>query len=99
MRHYAQYDEKGKLIAVGEGYGGTEITQEEYNTMLTDIIEKAELTDKLYRNEITPDDIPVDWKEEIQSRVDERKAEDAETAEREISADEALNIILGGENT
>ena len=99
MRPYAPYDVKGKLIAVGEGYGGTEITQEEYNTMLTDIIEKAELADKLYRNEITLDDIPVDWKEEIQSRVDERKAEDAETAEREISADEALNIILGGENT
>ena len=30
MRYYAQYDESNKLIAIGTGSGGTEITEEEY---------------------------------------------------------------------
>lgn len=97
MRYYAQYNELGKLSAIGTGHGGTEITESEYNTLLTMIREKANLVDKLYSGEITIDDVPTDWQEEIQRRVDERIATEGEAAEQDISAEEALDIILGGE--
>ena len=97
MRYYAQYDESGKLIAIGTGAGGTEITEAEYNTLLTEIREKAALVDKLYKGEITIADVPEAWQEEIQRRVDERIAAEGEAAEQDISADEALDIIFGGD--
>lgn len=99
MRHYAQYNDSGKLLAIGTGYGGTEITESEYNRLLTEIREKAALVDKLYNGEITIDDVPTDWQDEIQQRVDERKAAEGEAAKQDISAEEALSIILGGEST
>ena len=97
MRYYAQYNGNGKLIAIGTGNGGTEITEAEYNTLLAEIREKAALVDKLYSGEITICDVPTDWQEEIQRRVDERIAADGAAAEQDIPAEEALNIILGGE--
>ena len=97
MRYYAQYDDYGKLIAIGTGPGGTEITEAEYNELLAMIREKAELVDKLYNGEITIDDVPAEWKEEIQRRVDERIAMQGTLEEQELSAEEALDIILGGE--
>lgn len=96
MKYYAKYDEKGNLIAVGKNLLGVEITEEEYNRILTEIREKADLVDKLYIGEITIDDVPTDWQEEIQRRVDERIAAEGEAAEQEIPAEEALDIILGG---
>ena len=97
MRYYAQYDDYGKLIAIGTGPGGTEITEAEYNELLAMIREKAALADKLYNGEITIDDVPAEWKEEIQRRVDERIAAEGTIGEQELSAEEALDIILGGE--
>ena len=97
MRYYAQYDESGKLIAIGTGFGGAEITEAEYNRLLTGIREKASLTEQLYNGEITIADVPAEWQEEIQRRVDERIAADSEADEQELSAEEALDIILGGE--
>lgn len=96
MRYYAQYNESGKLIAIGTGPGGTEITEEEYSTLLTEIREKAQLVDQLYAGEITIDDVPTDWQEEIQRRVDERIDVEGTIDEQELSAEEALDIILGG---
>ena len=96
MRYYAQYNDSGTLIAIGTGYGGTEITESEYKALLTEIREKAALVDKLYSGEITIDDVPNDWKEEIQRRVDERISAEGAAAEQDISAEEALDIILGG---
>lgn len=98
MRYYAQYNGNGKLLAIGTGYGGTEITEAEYNALLAEIREKAALVEKLYSGEITIADVPTDWQEEIQRRVDERIAAEGAAAEQDISAEEALNIILGGEN-
>ena len=66
MRYYAQYSEDSKLIAIGTGSGGTEITEAEYNALLSEIREKADLVDKLYNGEITIDAVPVDWQAEIQ---------------------------------
>ena len=96
MRYYAQYNDSGKLIAIGTGNGGTEITEAEYNALLSEIREKADLVDKLYGGEITIDEVPADWQEEIQRRVDERIAAEGTAEEQDIPAEEALNILLGG---
>lgn len=95
MRYYAQYNDSGKLLAIGTGYGGTEITEAEYNTLLAEIREKAALVDKLYSGEITIDGVPAEWQEEIQRRVDERIAAEGEAAEQDISGDEFLSMMEG----
>ena len=96
MRYYAQYNDSGKLLAIGTGYGGEEITEAEYNALLSEIREKAALVNKLYSGEITIDEVPADWQEEIQRRVDERIAAEGSADEQDISAEEALEILLGG---
>ena len=98
MRYYAQYNNSGKLIAIGTGIGGVEITEAEYNALLTEIREKAALVEQLYNGEITIDEVPVEWQEEIQQRVNERIAAEGTLEEQDLSAEEALNIILGGGN-
>ena len=98
MRYYVKYNESGKLTSIGTGAGGVEITEAEYNALLLEIREKAALVDKLYSGEITLADVPAEWQEEIQRRVGERIAAEGEAALQDISAEEALNIILGGED-
>ena len=98
MRYYAQYNDSGKLIAIGTGNGGTEITEAEYNALLSEIREKAALVNQLYSGEITIDDVPTEWQEEIQRRVNERIAAEGAAEEQDLSAEEALDIILGGGN-
>ena len=93
MRYYAQYNDSGNLIAIGTGAGGTEITEAEYNRILAEIREKADLVDKLYSGEITIGDVPDEWQEEIQRRVDERIAADGEAAEQPVSGDEFLSML------
>ena len=96
MKYYAQYNDSGELLFIGTGGGGTEITKAEYDTLLYEIRTKADLENKLYEGEITLDEVPAEWREEIQKRVDERIEEEAAEEERELSAEEALDIILGG---
>ena len=95
MRYYADYY-NNNLLSVGIGNCGSEITESEYNTLLSMIREKAALVDKLYSGEITIDEVPADWQEEIRRRVDERIAAEGSAEERDISAEEALEILLGG---
>ena len=95
MRYYKQLSDS-HLIAIGTGPGGVEITEAEYTRLLAEIREKAALVDKLYSGEITLADVPETWREEIQRRVDERIAAEGAAAEQDISAEEALDIILGG---
>ena len=94
-RYYCQYSDSGALLAVGTGPGGTEITESEYNALLSEIREKAALVNKLYNGEITIDAVPVEWQEEIQRRVTERQeAEQAEPEETELEdAIAALNLL------
>ena len=96
MRFFAQYNDSGALLAIGTGAGGVEITESEYHALLSEIREKAALVDKLYSGEITIADVPTEWQEEIQRRVDERIAAEGEADQQDISAEEALDIILGG---
>ena len=96
MRYFVKSDDNGIFKAVGIGNGGLEITKEEYDTLLTEIREKSVLADQLYNSEITIDAVPADWQEEIQRRVDERIAAEGAAEEQEISAEEALDILLGG---
>ena len=97
MRYYQQLNEENSLIAIGTGPGGTEITEAEYTALLTEIRAKADLVNQLYNGEITIDAVPTDWQEEIQRRVDERIEQQGTLAEQDISAEKALDIILGGE--
>lgn len=98
VRYFAQYNANGKLTAIGTGHGGTEITESEYNRLLSEIREKAALVDKLYSGEITIAEVPEDWRAEIQRRVEERIAAEGAAEAQDIPAEEALDIILGGES-
>ena len=93
---YFKIIEDDCFLSIGTGPGGTEITEAEYNALLSEIREKAALVDKMYSGEITMDDVPTDWREEIQRRVNERIAADGAAEEQDISAEEALDILLGG---
>lgn len=95
MRYYAQYNDSGNLLAIGTGPGGVEITEAEYNALLSEIREKASLVNKLYSGEITIAEVPTDWQEEIQRRVAERIAAEGAAEEQEISGDEFLSMIEG----
>lgn len=98
MKYFAQYNDSGTLIAIGTGIGGTEITEAEYNALLSEIREKAALVNKLYNGEITIDAVPVEWQEEIQRRVAERQeAEQAEPEETELEDAIAALKLLGVE--
>ena len=101
MRYY-KINKGDHLIAIGmimggANCGGTEITEAEYNTLSTEINTKVVLVDKLYNKEITISDVPTEWQEEIQRRVNERIEQMGKLEEQPISAEEAVNIILGGE--
>ena len=97
MKYYAQYL-GNRLVAVGTNIGGTEITEAEYNALLSEIREKASLVNQLYNGEITIAEVPEDWRAEIQRRVDERIAAEGAAEEQDIPAEEALDIILGGDS-
>lgn len=92
MRYY-KLIENDKLIAIGTGNGGTEITKEEYESLLLEIRTKAELVDKLYNSEITISDVPTEWQEEIQRRVDERIEREAELEDEPISSEEFYSMV------
>ena len=94
MRYYKQLSDS-HIIAIGTGPGGTEITEAEYNRLLAEISEKAYQVDKLYSGEITIADVPTDWREEIQRRVNERITADGEAAEQPVSGDEFLSMLEG----
>lgn len=93
MIYYAQYNEENKLIAIGTGFGGTEITEEEYNTLLSEIKEKAFLVDALYNGKITLENVPSEWQEEILRRVNERIEMIGNMEEQPISSEEFYSMI------
>ena len=97
MRYFTLHTASGKFLAIGTGPGGVEITEAEYNRLLAEIREKARLVNALYSGEITLADVPTEWQDEIRRRVYERIAQQGAADDQELSAEEALQIILGGE--
>ena len=97
MRYYKQLS-GSHIIAIGTGQGGTEITEAEYNTLLAEIRTKAQLVDDVYNGVKTLDDVPAEWRDEIQRRVTERQeAEQAEPEETELEDTIAALNLLGVE--
>lgn len=95
VRYFAQYDTEGVLTSIGTGPGGIEITEAEYNSLLSEIRKKADIVTKLYNNEITIEDVPTEWREEIQRRVNERIEQEGATSEQLVSGDEFLSMMEG----
>lgn len=92
MRYHARY-KNGVLYSVGIGLDGTEITKEEYENLSNEILEKATLVNQLYYGQITIDNVPAEWKEEIQQRVDERIAADGEAELKEATEADYLEAL------
>lgn len=82
MRYY-KLVENGYITAIGTGGGGTEITEMEYNTIMSVIQSKPKwigTTDYHLKTDLT-------W--EAYERISEEPSD-------EIDADEALDILIGG---
>lgn len=75
---------------------GIEITAEEYAAELEIIKAKAEWTRKIVSGVADIADVPNEWREEIQRRVEEQLTEIND--DPELTSEEALDIILGGGN-
>ena len=95
-RYYKQTDGM-YILAVGVGAGGTEITKAEYNALLAEIREKAQLVDDVYNGVKTLDDVPAEWRDEIQRRVTERQEAEAEAEPEQSEMDDmaAALTLLG----
>lgn len=73
MRYFAKY-ENGLLVAIGTGDGGTEITAESYRVLMHEIREKAELVDRCFSGEITINEVPPLYRDEVEHRISARHA-------------------------
>ena len=85
MRYFVQYGKKNHIIATGTGYGGTEITEAEYNEIMAIIQNHPTAEGKGYRLKAD-----LTWEEYNLPPMPEPSDDD------EISTVEALNILLGG---
>ena len=85
MRYYKKII-GGYIDAIGTGYGGEEITKEEYNHILS-VVKSAPKPEDGYKYRLKADRT---WEMIEAPSVPEE--------EREISAVEALRIITGGAN-
>ena len=73
---------------------GAEITAGEYAGILADTKAKAQWVDRVCAGIASAQDVPEQWREEIIQRAAGRQA--AEDSDPELTAEEALDIILGG---
>lgn len=85
MMYYVQYNDSGNIQAIGTSIGGTEITESEYNEIMSLIQNRPQADGKGYRLKAD-----LTWEEYDLPPEPEPSDED------ELSNDEALNIILGG---
>lgn len=105
-KYYKQFDENGKIVKLLT-YDFepniadpliVEITSEEYENMLAECREKVNLVNQLYRGKIATDNIPEDWREEIQGSVDKIIASRGEyTPSPTALKAKAYDIITGAE--
>ncbi len=73
---------------------GIEITAEEYAAEFEIIKAKAEWTRKVFSGTANIEDVPDEWREEIENNV--VNLQSSEEEDDEISAEEALEIIMRG---
>ena len=73
---------------------GVEITAEEYAAEFEIIKAKAEWTRKVFSGTANIEDVPDEWRKEIENNV--ANLQSSEEEDDEISAEEALAIIMGG---
>ena len=85
MRYYKQI-ENDYIMSIGTGYGATEITEEEYNSILSLIQSRPQADGKDYhlKTDLT-------WEEYDLPASPEPSDDD------ELSETETLSILLGGE--
>lgn len=84
MKHYKQITDN-YITAIGTGYGGEEITEAEYNNIMSIIQNRPTADGKGYRLKTD-----LTWEEYDLPPAPELSDDD------EISNDEALEILLGG---
>lgn len=85
-----------KNLISGKCYrDGAEITTLEYADALANAKEKAAWVNGICNGTATIDDAPEDWRTEISQCVEARHAQ-AEDTDPDLTAEEALDIILGG---
>ena len=82
---YNKQTSNNYILAIGTGYGGTEITEAEYNEIMAIIQNHPKAEGKGYRLKAD-----LTWEEYDLPPVPEPSDDD------EISTDEAINILLGG---
>lgn len=82
---YNKQTSNNYILAIGTGYGGTEITEAEYNEIMAIIQNCPTAEGKGYRLKAD-----LTWEEYDLPPVPKPSDDD------EISTDEALNILLGG---
>ena len=82
---YNKQTSNNYILAIGTGYGGTEITEAEYSEIMAIIQNRPTAEGKGYRLKAD-----LTWEEYDLPPVPEPSDDD------EISTDEALNILLGG---
>ena len=92
MKYYKQLY-NGIIFSIGTNKVGEEINEAEYNTLLSEIRSKARLVAQLYAGEITIEDVPPEWQEEIQRRANERIAMDEAAKDQDISGEEFLTMM------
>ena len=97
MRYFKELNEKGYvyILGAGDALDGIEITQQEYNLLMEEVTSKMNYTEKVYSNEITINEVPAEWQEEIQFRVDEM-IESFGPYQEHLTDEEIDTIILGG---
>ena len=95
MRYYAKYS-NGVLVCVGTGLGGEEITEKQYHTIRAEIFEKSRYTDLVCNGEISIDDVPAQWKADIEHRVSENNVDElsVEGVSADIATDEDYEAAL-----
>lgn len=93
MRHFARFDESGKLLSIGTGDAvGVEITESEYDWLMHEIREKAVLVNSVEAGDVLIDSVHEEWRDEIRTRVDERKARLESTT---LDAQELVELLFG----
>ena len=84
MRHY-KISNNGYIISIGTGNGGTEITEEEYNSIMNAINNAPEPTEG----------IGYSLKEDL--TWESYEVEPIDPEEEELTEDEVLSILMGEE--